>query len=54
MELFLVHIQQEKKRVAFIRLIAINKADLEEEEGSDTNGGGGGNDEDVVGNIELS
>lgn len=42
---------KKRKRVAFIRLIAINKADLEEEEGSDANGG---DDEDVVGNIELS
>ncbi|KAI5950469.1 MAF1 [Candida theae] len=43
---------KKRKRVAFIRLIAINKADLEEEE-SDTNNGGD-EDVDVVGSIEIS
>ncbi|KAI5970610.1 MAF1 [Candida margitis] len=39
---------KKRKRVAFIRLIAINKADIEEDESDDAN------DEDVVGNIELT
>ena len=42
---------KKRKRVAFLRLIAINKADLEQEEEEELNAN---DDEGVVGNIELS